>query len=268
VQGIRPGSSGRVKEPEILVKRSSYIAALFASVALAYAGAAQASPIALDSSSPPAPLRVTASPRHSAAGASATATHAVRSRHHRHFRHRPAEKAQLRARVPWSATGAPPSQPVRRPIVPRHAAIRPASHERSHARNRTSGHGSAALVSRLSPVMESGRCSSRTLDERDARVESGNSGRGPPRAPPTQSTSVAPPRILGSDISLQQQHHPTSAHVPRPGPGIGPSVSIAARSGRSVPTVSRDRLKRRPHANRPEGAVVCHGMPSYEEIHT
>ena len=250
------------------MKRSSYIAALFATVALAYAGAAQASPIALDSASPPAPLRVSASPRHSAAGASATATHAVRSRHgHRHLRHHLAERAQLRARVPWSATGSAP-QPVRHPFVPRHAAIRPASHERSHARNRTSGHGSAALVSRLSPVTESGRGNSGSLDEPASRVESWNSGRGPPRAPPTQRISVAPQHFPGSDISLQQQHHPTSTHVLSPGPGIGLSASIAARPGHSAPVVSRDRLESRPHANRPEGAVACHGMPSYEEIHT
>ena len=250
------------------MKKRSYIAALFATVALAYAGAAQASPIALDSS-PPAPLRVSASPRHSAAGASATATHAVRSRHgHRHLRHHLADKAQLRARVPWSATGASPSQPVRHPFVPRHAAIRPASHERSHARNRASGHGSAALVSRLSPVAESGRGNSGALDETGSRVESSNSGRGPPRAPPTQRIPVAPQHFPGSDISLQQQHHPTSTRVPSPGPGIGLSASIAARPGHLVPVVSRDRLESRPHASRPEGAVVCHGMPSYEEIHT
>src|SRR5258705_3919757 len=101
------------------VKQKLFIATMVASAMLAFAGMAKAS---TPESSPPAPLRAAVSPRRSVAGASATATHAARSRHgRRHHRHHVAEKAQLSARLPESTAGASPPQPVR----PRAAPPRP-----------------------------------------------------------------------------------------------------------------------------------------------
>jgi hypothetical protein len=255
---MRPGCPG-ARGAGTSVKRYSFIAALVASAVLACAGSAKASTM---DSSPPAPLRAAASPRHSAAGASATATHAARSRHgHRHHRRHAAEKAELSARVPWSAAGASPPLPVRRPAAPRHPALRPTSHEHSNARHRTSGFGSAAMAARIVTSPEAGRPDAGLLDEPSTRLLSMNRGRGPPRAPPRDASPSEPHPILDSIASSTL--HPIPTRPTRPAPGRSPSAPVAARRGPShFASVTRDRLQSRPHAGRLEGAVACHGMPS------
>ncbi len=191
----RPGRRGS----RSLVKRQWVIAVLAASAALALAGVTEASAAV---SSPPAPLRVAASPRHPAAGASATvtratagasatATHAARSRHgrkhdRRHNGRRAAARAQLIARSPMSAAGGSPPQPAHRSPVNHHAALRPASSGYRHLlRNRTGCHGpEAESPARIAVSTESSRfrlSSSCPETSNDYRV---SQGRGPPRAGP------------------------------------------------------------------------------------
>jgi hypothetical protein len=240
------------------VKQKLFIATLVASAMLAFAGMAKAS---TPDSSPPAPLRVAASPRRSVAGASATATHAARSRHgRRHHRRHHAEKAQLSARLPESPAGASPPQPVRRQAAPRHAALRPPSHGRSHARNRTSGFGSAAMLAGIVASPEAGRLDTGRFDEPAAGVLSLNRGRGPPRAPPRNALS--PSLHLG--IIASSTPHPNKTQVHRPSLARSLSAPADARPGSSmVATQTRDRLSSQsPHADRMEGAVACIGMPS------
>ncbi len=241
------------------VKQKLFIATMVASAMLAFAGMAKAS---TPESSPPAPLRAAVSPRRSVAGASATATHAARSRHgRRHHRRHFAEKAQLSARLPESAAaGASPPQPVRRQAAPRHAALRPPSHERSHARNRMSGHGSAAILAGIVASPGAGRLGAGGSDEPAAGVRSLNRGRGPPRAPPRNARS--PSLHLG--IIASSTPHPNKTQVHRPSLARSLSAPVDARPGRFVVfPESRDRLMSLgPHAGRMEGAVVCIGMPS------
>lgn len=258
VQQARPGLSGR-RGAGIFVKRQTFIAALVATATLAFAGAAQAS---IADPSPPAPLRAAVSPRHSAAGASATATHAVRSRHgRRHHRRLNAEKAQFRARVPWSASGAFPPQPVRRSVPSRHPALRPASHDRPHARTRTSGQGAAALAALVGMAPDAGRFDAGRGDEVASRIESLSRGRGPPRGPPfALSSPSAPP---GAHVA--PTYYPIPTQNPRFAPGRSLSAPVVARRGlRCVSPLSRDRLEIecRPHADRLEGVVACFGKPS------
>ena len=240
------------------VKQKLFIATLVASAMLAFAGMAKAS---TPESSPPAPLRAAVSPRRSVAGASATATHAARSRHgRRHHRRHFAEKAQLSARLPESAAGASPPQPVRRQAAPRHAALRPPSHERPHARNRTLGYGSAAILAGIAASPGAGRLGAGGSDEPVAGVLSLNRGRGPPRAPPRNALSPSP--HLG--IIASSTPHPNKTQVHRPSSARSLSAPVDARPGPFVVfPQSRDRLMSLgPHADRMEGAVVCIGMPS------
>jgi hypothetical protein len=223
------------------VQRQTLIAALVATAALVFAGAASASTA---DSSPPAPLRVAASPRHSAAGASATATHAGRSRHgRRHHRHLNTEKAQLRARDTWTATGASSPQPVRRSFPPRHAALRPASHDRPQARNRNWSQSAAALATLVGMSPDASRLDAGRGDRIASRIELLSLGRGPPRASPLEPSS---PSCLGAFAFPAHPPIPTQHHL---------------RTSLVVP-MTRDRLESRPHADRLEGAVACFGMPS------
>lgn len=262
VQQARPGLSGR-RGAGTFVKKQTFIAALVATATLAFAGAALASTA---NPSPPAPLRAAVSPRHSAAGASATATHAVRSRHgHRHHRRLNAEKAQFRARVPWSASGAFPPQPVRRSVPSRHPALRPASHDRPHARTRTSGQGAAALAALVGMSPDAGRFDAGRGDEVASRIESLSRGRGPPRAPPFARSSPSAPPIHDLGARVAPTDYPIPTQNPRPAPGRSLSAPVVARRGlRCVSPLSRDRLEIecRPHADRLEGVVACFGKPS------
>jgi len=104
--------------------------------ALAFAGTVAAAPA---SSSPPAPRRAAVSPRHSAARASATATHATRVRHTRkqgRGYHRADRTQRLVART--ASTGGSPPLPVRRNAGSHHhAALGPTPHQlRQLARSR------------------------------------------------------------------------------------------------------------------------------------
>jgi hypothetical protein len=259
VQQTRPGYAGR-RGAGAFVKRQTFIAALVATAALVFSGAALASTA---DSSPPAPLRAAASPRHSAASASATATHAARARHgHRHHRRLNAEKAQFRARVPWSGTGAFPPQPVRHSFPSRHAALRPASHDRPHARTRNSGQGAAALASRIGTSPDAGRFDEHGGDTVASRIESLSRGRGPPRAPPFARS----PRSSDLDAFTPPTYHPIPTQDSRSAPGRSLSAPVVARRGPRfvVSPLSRDRLEIecRPHVDRLEGAVACFGMPS------
>ena len=243
------------------MKRQTFIAALVAMATLAFAGAASASTA---DSSPPAPLRAAASPRHSAAGASATATHAARSRHgHRHHRRLNAEKAQFRARDPWSAAGASPPQPVRRSFPPRHAALRPASHDRPPARNRNSSQSAAALATLVGMSPDAGRFDAGHGDTIASRIESLSRGRGPPRASPIEPSSPSAPAVTFLGAFAVPTHPPISTQHARLASGRSPSAPVLACPGcLSVVPMTRDRLESRPHADRLEGAVACFGMPS------
>jgi len=227
--------------------KKQLIAALVVWAGLAFAGHAQASP---GDSSPPAPLRAAASPRHSAAGASATATHAGRSHHARrhHRRHHAASKAQLSARVPWTAAGASPPQPVRRPVAPRHPALRPASHDRSHARNRSVGGHAAAVSSRVSLSAGAGGLEAGLLEEPASRALGLNQGRGPPRAPPCRIVSLSRRRA-------SPHRRPILGSSEPPDPASDPTRI-------SDPFQSRDTRPRRPRVRRAEGAAACPGRPS------
>jgi hypothetical protein len=262
VQRTRPGLSGR-RGAGTFVKRQTFIAALVVTATLGFSGVALAS---MPDSSPPAPLRAAVSPRHSAAGASATATHSVRSRHgHRHHHRLNAEKAQYRARVPWSASGAFPPQPVRHSIPSRHPALRPASHDRPHARTRTSGQGAAALASLVGMSPDAGRFDAGRGDEVASRIESLSLGRGPPRGPPIALSSPSAPAIHDPGAHVAPTYYPIPTQRLRSAPGRSPSAPVfACRGLRCVSPLSRDRLEIecRPHADRLEGVVACNGMPS------
>ena len=245
----------------IFVKRPMFIAAWVATAALACVGAAQASTA---NSSPPAPLRVAASPRHSAAGASATATHAVRSRHgHRHHRRFSAVKAQFRARVPWSAGASAPLPARGGSIPPRHAALRPATHDGTHARHRTSGPGAAALVAPIGMSPQARGIDAGQTDPFASRFESVRRGRGPPlgsMSPPP--SPAATPVGLPSALTVPK-HTSIPSQYSRHAPGGSLSAPLdACRELRCASSLSRDRLESRPHADRLEGAVACFGMPS------
>lgn len=233
------------------MKRHWIIAALVATAALAYAGSSEASAA---NPSPPAPLRVAASPRHSAAGASATATHATRSRHaRRHHRRHAAVAEQLIARNPMTAAGGSPPQPARRSTVPRHAAIRPPSHEyRPHARGKTGGHGPAEdRTARLSNSWTSGRFDPGTDTDPVSHIELVSRGRGPPEGRPHHDASSSPRQHFSG--TSPPTHNSNTTRTSRSDPG------------RTLPyglTLTRDRLPSRPHADRQEGAVACFGMPS------
>jgi len=142
-----PASRGR-KGAGSKMNRQGILAALVAAAALAFAGSAEAS---ITASSPPAPHRATVSPRRSVAGASATATHAARSRHaRRHHRHRAgASQVQaIDASASGPTTGGSPPQPARRPTHNHHADLRPVPHSvRPSIRLRSGWQGNAAEAS-------------------------------------------------------------------------------------------------------------------------
>jgi len=244
VRGTRRGSTGAQRSRSV-VNRQWVIAVLVASVALVFASATEAS----SAESSPAPRRVAVSPRHSAAGASATATHAVRAHHGRrhHHRHRPGGRApRITARDSGSAAGGSPPLPARRgPVAHHHAALGPAPHSfRPLDRNRTGGHGIAAE----SPTLAAASTAMSRLDfcplpapiSHEDRL---TSGRGPPRA--------------GPDFDLISSPHPDFFSYSRY------PITSGTQSDQHV--LSRDRLESRPHASRLEGAVACLDSPSIGE---
>ena len=233
--GTRPGLAGRIGAGDI-VNRQCFIAALVVTAALAFAGSSEASSAA---SSPPAPRRAAASPRHSVAGASATATHAARSHHARkHHRRHSADRTQLIAGNPMSPAGGSPQQPARH--VPSHrAALRPSSHSRQQARNRTGSHGQQAVTPGSSSISTAtARLDLCSLESPASHTEMVSRGRGPPRADPRfDAFSPSPQAVLGSTAFPKQ--HPLTNAV----------------------DVSRDRPMSRPHSVRLEGAAVCLDCP-------
>jgi len=234
--GTRPGLAGRIGAGAF-VNRQFFIAALVVSAALAFAGSSEASG---PESSPPAPLRAAASPRHSVAGASATATHAARAHHKRkHHRHHTADRAQLSDRSPMGATGGSPSQPVRH-VPHHHAALRPSSHEyRQHARSRTGSHGQQAVSpGSISVSTATARLDLCSVESPSSHVEMVNRGRGPPRAGP-RSDLTSPASQAAPGSTAFPTHHPLTIAV----------------------DVSRDRLMSRPHPVRLEGAAECSDCP-------
>ena len=204
-----------------------FIVALIVSATLAFAGATQASAAA---SSPPAPLRAAASPRHSAAGASATATHAVRShRGRKHHRRHTAERVQLIARNPNGAAGGSPQQPARHAPVPaHHAALRPASREfRNLFKSRTGGHGpQAEAPARFAVTTGSNRihpCSAPPLISNEDRV---GLGRGPPMAGIRFEASPSRHEVLGS--TAFPTIHPNTTRSER-ADVTAPGIPVASR---------------------------------------
>jgi hypothetical protein len=234
--GTRAGLAGR-RGAGAFVKRQWFIAALVVSAALAFAGSSEASSA---DSSPPAPRRAAASPRHSVAGASATATHAARAHHGRkHHRRHTADRTQLIARNPMSATGGSTPQPARH-IPHHHAALRPSSHEyRQHARSRTGSHGQQAQSpGTINISTETARLDLCSLESPASHIEMVKRGRGPPRVGPRFDDSSP-----SSDAALSSTTFPT--HHP---------LTIAV-------DVFRDRPMSRPHPVRLEGAAVCLDCP-------
>ncbi len=237
---IGPGARGA----GAFVNRQFVTAALVATAVLAIAGAAEAS-----TATSPAPRRAAASPLHSAAGASATATHAAVGRHgrkhHRHRLHRLGEGAQsIIATQAGSAAGGSPPLPARHPYRNHHATLTPAPNvSRPLAR---SGGGSAADTPAAAAVWTAmSRLEICPFPEPMAHEDRLTSGRGPPRAGPC-FIAFASPRLQTSSSS-----HPPN--TPEANPSHNPDFQSF---------LSRDRHERRPHANRPEGAVVCSDSPS------
>jgi hypothetical protein len=219
--GTRLGLAGR-RGAGAFVNRHSLIAALIASAALVFAGSSEA---ATAISSPPAPLRAAASPRHSVAGASATATHAARSRHGRkHHRRHTADRTQLIARNPMSAAGGSSPQPARH-IPHQHAALRPSSHGyRQQARNRTGSHGpQAESPDRMTISTATARLNLRSLATPVSHVEMVSRERGPPRAGPRDDlSSPSAYAVLGS-TAFPTYHPPTNQSPSVQGPAHEPS---------------------------------------------
>ena len=221
------------------MKRFWIIAALTALAALAFAGSVAAAPA---SSSPPAPRRVAVSPRHSAARASATATHVVRARHGRKHRraHRTGDGNQVLVAGTTSTGGFPPL-PVRRNAASHHhAALGPAPHQLRQLDRGKDGAAadSPAAVANIAAMSRLGTTPLISPIVSDDRMKL---GRGPPRASPVPLHSL--PRLSVSRFT-------------RPS---GPSAFTPDNNRFGL---SRDRLVCRPHACRHEGAAACFVSPS------
>jgi len=247
------------------MKRGWIIAALVAWAALALGGAAEASVAA----SPPAPRRVAASLRHSAAGASATATRGLRARHgRRHHRGlRPAEgPRQISARPSGStAGGSSPPLPARRSSGQRHnAALSPPPHlPRPLARTKAGSPGLAAVSPSCIAVFTAmSRLDSNPVSPPISQDDPVASGRGPPRAGP-QCVALSPSLIAASGFSRTPNSIASQPDENRSGPLSpfeAPPAFARAEPVRSV--LFRDRLESRPHADRLEGAAACFDSPS------
>lgn len=183
------------------MKLGLIIAALVASAALAFAGAAEAG---ATGSSPPAPRRVAASPRHSAAGASATATQGLKARHgrtHRRGLRRSDRIDRIAARPSGATAGGSPPLPARRNPVPRHnAALSPPPHVlRQLGRTRAGSPGLAAeSPSCIAVFTAMSRLDSNPVPPPISQDDPVTSGRGPPRASPNRDAlSPSPIAISG-----------------------------------------------------------------------
>jgi hypothetical protein len=172
------------------VKQRLIIAALVAWAALAFAGAAEAR---ITGSSPPAPRRTAASPRHSAAGASATATQSVKTRHgrtHRRGLRRSDRTGQITARPSGATPGGSPPLPARRPASRHNAALSPPLHVlRQLARTRAGSPGLAVeSPSCIAVFTAMSRLYSNPVPPPISQDDPVTSGRGPPRASPHRDT--------------------------------------------------------------------------------
>ena len=166
------------------MKQRLIIAALVAWAALAFAGAAEAR---VTGSSPPASRRSAASPRHSAAGASATATQGVRTRHGRTHRRglRPSDRTgQITARPSGAMPGGSPPLPARRSGSRHNAALSPPPHLlRQLARTRSGSPGlGVESLSYIAALTAMSRLNSNPVPPPISQDDPVTSGRGPPRA--------------------------------------------------------------------------------------
>jgi len=176
------------------VKQRLIIAALVAWAALAFSGGAEA---ANTKTPPTASRRAAASPRHSAAGASATATQTVRTRHgrtHRRGVRRSDRTGQITARpsdaTPDAMPGGSPPLPARRPGSRHNAALSPPPHVlRQLARTRAGSPGLAVQSpSYIAAFTAMSRLNSNALAPPISQDDPVTSGRGPPRASPHRNT--------------------------------------------------------------------------------
>jgi len=199
------------------MNRQGILAALVATTVLAFAGSAEAS---IPVSSSPAPHRATVSPRRSVAGASATATHAVR-RHARRHHHRRAGTSQIQEIVSSTSgptAGGSPPQPAHRPTHNHHADLRPVPHSvRPSIRLRSGWQGSAAEASAGAAYHAAMKrlclwSMATPLSNEDRLIL----GRGPPRGSPDVSacSSSRHPSISGSTPTLlrftTESHRPST----------------------------------------------------------
>jgi len=241
------------------MKRLWIIAALTALAALAFAGPVAA---AAASSSPPAPRRAAVSPRHSAARASATATHAVRVRHaKRHGRGYRRREGSQRLIARTTTTGGFPPLPVRRNTASHHhAALGPAPHQlRQLARSKDGAAAdSPAAVASISAMSRVGTTPLVPPISSDDRMKL---SRGPPRAGPVALHSS---RISRSPF----RHFPHPSAFTPDNNRVGPTLPLAAHAVGACWVLlfpvglSRERLDCRPHACRREGAAACSDSPS------
>ncbi len=214
------------------MNRQGILAALVAATVLAFAGSAEAS---IPVSSSPAPHRATVSPRRSVAGASATATHAVR-------RH-----ARIVSSTSGPTAGGSPPQPAHRPTHNHHADLRPVPHSvRPSIRLRSGWQGSAAEASAGAAYQAAMKrlclwSMATPLSNEDRLIL----GRGPPRGSPDVSacSSSRHPSISGSTPTLLR--FTTESHRPSTIPSWNGIGFIAV----PMPTAS-------------EGAVACLDSPS------
>ena len=228
------------------MNRHWILAALVATTALAFAGLAEAS----TPSSPPAPRRAAASPRRSVAGASATATHAVRTRHARKHHHRRAgipHSQEIVTSASGPATGGSPPQPARRPTHNHHADLRPVPHSvRPSIRLRSGWQGSAAEASAGAAYHAAMKrlclwSMATPLSNEDQLIF----GRGPPRGSPDVDacSSSQHPRISGFTPTL-------------------PRFATAPHRQSTIPSWNGIGFIAVPMPAAWEGAVACHDSPS------
>ena len=173
------------------MKQRLIIAALVAWAALAFAGAAEAR--IMGSPPPPAPRRTAAPPRHSTAGASATATQSVKTRHgrtHRRGLRRSDRTGQITARPSGAMPGGSPPLPAHRPASRHNAALSPPLHVlRQLARTRAGSPGLAVeSPSCIAVFTAMSRLYSNPVPPPISQDDPVTSGRGPPRASPNRDT--------------------------------------------------------------------------------
>jgi hypothetical protein len=230
-----------------------------AMLALMLAATVAARPAASASRPPRAGLQVAARALHTdASGARSSRAHGHSGHRHAHH-HRARTNAAARLA---SSTAPAPLQPMK--PGPDHRAALPRIGGGAHGQGGTRAAGSihAALAGRTAPLILAGAAHTPRGD--DSNVPSGgsiHSGRGPPLGaslttlPPLRARRAAPNFPLRA--STPRESDPSELSEP---PDHARMRATVARC--SVIRLNHERIIRRSHACRPEGAAGCDLMPS------